>query len=395
MKVLIQIPAEMNTEPNQESSFISGYESAGGTWSGEILISSTDQPLFEPSEDMDAALEYAYQNGVTLFTRPSNGSTYNGLIDKYYELGIQCVMPAGDNAYESIPFDSTLKRAVIIGAGRDINQTGRYIEFFDQDPAHIIRNIANLSQSGSKAFVQGNNIGGNPDASGVNLYFVNWAVLIEGVTGFQHNPSGVYKITDFIDDGWYNKYKFTFNLGTGSYTGGGTARMDFSSNSGPYIAGKMAFIKDTLNCSWWEARYRMRKTASNSESYTTANGYGIPDAAAAIEFEGVIIADPGKVIGSVGNISVQRYSEDHVGININAVDNAAEYEIFENGELLTTKFPTIHNTGIIPHHFTIKRRYKSEGGHHYKYRALRGSQYTAFSSEKKVNYLNFKQFLYK
>lgn len=387
MKVLFDTPELLANEPNQESSFIAGYESAGGTWTGEVFVHSTDHPLYTPG--IANALAWAYANGITLFSRPSDGSKKHSLFNYYYNLGIQCVMPAGDNAYESVPFDTYIRNAIIIGAGRDINQTGRNIEFFDQDPHHIIRNIANLTQSGAKAFVQGNNVGGDPVASGVNLYFVNWGVLIEGVTGFQYNPSGVYKITDFIEDGWYNKYKFTFNLGTGSYTGGGTARMDFSSNSGPYIAGKLAYIKDTLNCSWWEARYRMRMTASQWNNYTNANGYGIPNVSSAIAYNGNIPEDPFQTLGEVGELIAAR-SEDKASFEIGEVENALSYKLYKNGEVITTIDP-VSNEKRMVNNIQLTRIFK-EVGSEYKYKAFRNEQETEFSEPKIINYFKFPGF---
>jgi len=73
---------------------------------------------------------------------------------------------------------------------------------------------------------------------------------------------------------------------------------DESSYSTGIILGKLLKIKDTLNCSWWEARYRARKTAVRNESnrvtseWDLYNGYGIINVIDAINYNDEIISDP-------------------------------------------------------------------------------------------------------
>lgn len=73
---------------------------------------------------------------------------------------------------------------------------------------------------------------------------------------------------------------------------------DQSSFSNGYILGKLLRIKDTLNCDWWEARYRARMTAYRLEPnrqthpWDLRNGYGRIDVNAAIAYSGIIEADP-------------------------------------------------------------------------------------------------------
>lgn len=77
-----------------------------------------------------------------------------------------------------------------------------------------------------------------------------------------------------------------------------TVTSDFSSFANGVIAGKILKIKDTLNCSWWEARYRARMTCDKGEDNRTGadwdlfNGYGKINVNNAIAYSGVIIADP-------------------------------------------------------------------------------------------------------
>ena len=67
---------------------------------------------------------------------------------------------------------------------------------------------------------------------------------------------------------------------------------DLSSFSNGYIAGQIAFIADTLNCTIWEARYRAAMTGSENGIWHETNGFGFIDVNAAIAFTGEIIADP-------------------------------------------------------------------------------------------------------
>jgi hypothetical protein len=73
---------------------------------------------------------------------------------------------------------------------------------------------------------------------------------------------------------------------------------DQSSYSNGIILGKILKIKDTLNCSWWEARYRARMTCPRTEPnrvtspWEKINGYGRIDVSASTGYSETIIADP-------------------------------------------------------------------------------------------------------
>lgn len=72
----------------------------------------------------------------------------------------------------------------------------------------------------------------------------------------------------------------------------GNPAVDASSYSNGVILGKILKIKETLSCSWWEARYRARMTASNNGTRDINNGYGKINVTNAINYNGSIIADP-------------------------------------------------------------------------------------------------------
>lgn len=77
-----------------------------------------------------------------------------------------------------------------------------------------------------------------------------------------------------------------------------SAAPDLSSYSNGVVLGKLLKIKDTLECTWWEARYRARATATQTEDnrlnlgWDLYNGYGKINVANAIAYKGVIPLDP-------------------------------------------------------------------------------------------------------
>lgn len=71
----------------------------------------------------------------------------------------------------------------------------------------------------------------------------------------------------------------------------GTTGTAESSYSNGVIAGKLYAIKTGRNCSWWEARYCARKTASQGGVWNKYNGYGLINVTDAIAFSGTIPLD--------------------------------------------------------------------------------------------------------
>lgn len=63
-----------------------------------------------------------------------------------------------------------------------------------------------------------------------------------------------------------------------------------SSWSNGIIAGKLYKIKTTLNCSWWEARYKAR--LSTNQAWNKYNGYGRISVQRALEEKRQVIQDP-------------------------------------------------------------------------------------------------------
>jgi len=76
----------------------------------------------------------------------------------------------------------------------------------------------------------------------------------------------------------------------------GTDEQDYSSFSNGYIAGQIAYIADTLNCTIWEARFRAMLTGSENGIWHETNGYGFINTANAIAYTGSIMSDPFIII---------------------------------------------------------------------------------------------------
>jgi len=104
-----------------------------------------------------------------------------------------------------------------------------------------------------------------------------------------------------------------------------TVEPDYSSYSNPYVAAQVYRIKVALDCSWWEARYRARVTASNAGVWDETDGFGLIDVAAAIAWTGTVPADPYQLVGVVGSISLHSQFLGNIILQAAAVDNADEY----------------------------------------------------------------------
>lgn len=146
---------------------------------------------------------------------------------------------------------------------------------------------------------------------------------------------------------------------------------DQSSFANGIILGKLLKIKHTLNCNWWEARWRARITADrtepNRETYPwdLRNGYGRINVDRAIEFKGYIPPDPylessvpnqqlikGLIkdietpfgIGSYIKIKLINVEYNKIWFQLDIYD---EKNAFLNGKLpLETKFLKLNNVSI-------------------------------------------------
>lgn len=162
---------------------------------------------------------------------------------------------------------------------------------------------------------------------------------------------------------------------------------DQSSYSNGIVLGKLLKIKDELNCSWWEARFRARVTADRTEpnrndidaiegvSWCKFNGFGRINVDNAIGYSGIIPPDPYRIkIGDVGRLHFD-IVDDFIIANYDPVLNADGYELqFFNDN---SQWESIEY-GV---------EWKRLGEHFFRYRAYRlpdddgGIQYTNWYSD--------------
>lgn len=286
MKVIIN-GAGGEHDDDVESSFILGYESTGGMWSGTIA---------KRVETLELSLIYAEANDYDCVVRSvTDMSSLIQTASAYYPT-VQTFMPAGSNEHIEV-YSGSLVNIVIAGCGVTSNLTAYNTEFYSTDP---------LSQN------------------------------------------------------------------------------NLSSYSNGYIAGQIAYIKDTLNCSWWEARYRARVTSSTGGTYSDENGYGKIQIANAIAYTGEIITDPYNTLGDIGTINAE-LTNDYTGtvsITIDAVTNALEYEIYKDGVLIAT-------IDELTYEDTITRKFKGTNRYYYQYKAKRNSDATDLSNKDFINYYKY------
>lgn len=416
LRVNISLGTVIADDPYCDESFVAGYESVGGIWTGSqsTLEYQSVSNLYDTSHYNDYdILTYNSLPGNELFRYSTNSSK-----------GLLYVLPSGSNFYKDKTYEYTHPvDPVICGSGYNSNITGYGCEFWDRDPfgyndtiltviqggtQFAITGISRLSSTQIRITIAGNDsnearfehgvpirISGlsgtdiSPLPSGLyylsygsnhnlyfdfttssgtigtlqtpssgtfkygtndsyaffrtssfNLFFPNLGYTIYGVNGFSNNPNGEYGITNWVNiDGYGDKFELIHNLGTGAYTGGGHTSFNSQSYSTPYIAGKLSFIRDSIShlysreCTWWEARYRARMTASGGGVYDSISGYGRIDVLKAINYKGKIPADPYNILGNIGKVSVARDGET-LKLNFPSVLNASRYVLYNNQELL-------------------------------------------------------------
>jgi hypothetical protein len=416
-RVNISLGSDFDDDPYCDESFILGYESAGGTWTGELTFlenQSNEHVLDSLHPDNYDVLTINYTPLDNILRYTPNSSR-----------GLQYILPSGSNNYLDRTGTNVHSVPIICGSGFFSNVTGYGCEFWDRDPFGYNDTIINIIQGGTVFNITGITrvsstqimltIAGNVDnaagfehgipirisglsgtdisplpsglyylsdagsnnlyfnfstTSGTlstvqnpsagtfkygtndnytfirttnwNLFFINFGYTIYGVTGFENNPNGDFGIANWVnEDSYGDKFEIVHNLGAGTYTGGGHTTFNSQSYSTPYIAGKISFIKDSVSnrysreCSWWEARYRARMTASGGGVFDTISGYGRIDVMAAINYRGNIPDDPFTTLGNIGNISAERRGN-YINVEFEPVENALYYDVYLNQKLMNT-----------------------------------------------------------
>jgi hypothetical protein len=110
-------------------------------------------------------------------------------------------------------------------------------------------------------------------------------ITLSGVSGFDNNPNGLNASTWWSEvSGWGDICKIEYTLGSGSYAGGARLYYITQSYATPYIAGKLAYIKENLGVTWDDAIGLAMVTASEGNVFDSVNGYGIIDPHSAITY---------------------------------------------------------------------------------------------------------------
>ncbi len=134
---------------------------------------------------------------------------------------------------------------------------------------------------------------------------------------------------------------------------------DQSSYSNGIILGKILKIKDTLNCSWWEARYRARMTCPRTEPnrvdspWEKINGYGRINILSATGYSETIIADPYYTapppeIADPPTVNhSDRYTTQTVTITFTPEKSSGSYRYnFDDTDWVTTSSTTLPETTL-------------------------------------------------
>ena len=213
-----------------------------------------------------------------------------------------------------------------------------------------------------------------------------WGIQLKNVTGFANNPNGVFPVLQWIDDGWYNKFRITFNVGSGTFVAGSdptpVSITHTSSNAIAYVAGQLACIMDVLKCSSHEARQRLRLSGSNDGVYDTYSGYGLGNVANAIAYTGVIPPAPVYALGAIGTIPSFANDTTNYTTDVPTVANALTYNVYRDGKLYSSV--EYKYTQTIKITTPYRYYYKSETRHEYTYQCEQNNLKTAKSAVRKL-----------
>jgi len=354
--VVVALSGTISGEPNLQASFVAGYESEGDTWTGDFTVLG--------NTGLTTGLAYAQANGYDLVLRNTgNSSSLSSDIDSFYNQGIQYISCSGSNSYHvNQGSNGNLGKAIICGAGEDENMTSYPCEFYGTHPYSTFPITSMVQGTGDTLTITV-----NTSRNGVFVVTSGYKVTFGKVTGFSNVPAGQVSVVKQVANGYYNSFTVIHNAGTGSFVSGNVS-VFYQSYSHAYIAGQIACIKDRLSCTWWEARYRARVTASEDNVYDTYNGYGKIGIDNAVFAFLEIPADPYQTLGTSTGLAITQVENDFI-FDMTSVTNALQYSIYDNGVLIAT---ALNGSDIV---LTIPRQYKSGGGiHKFHYTAQRGTQ---------------------
>lgn len=226
-----------------------------------------------------------------------------------------------------------IKSAISTGYGSDISAQINLVKAATYSTDQVKADMLLAYNAGYELFVQ-SGFGGNNFINEAKLYYPKMLCTSPNGTN-THQSNGSYSIPELQiivgggDSANENGYPIEFfdNDPTGSDP-------DASSFANGLIAGKLLKIKDSRNCSWFEAVQCARATASLADSYSNENGYGIINVTNAINYTGTIQLSAGTLTAQkLGNV---------VTLTLTKINNALNYEIQAEKLNLT---PQIENFG--------------------------------------------------
>ena len=222
-----------------------------------------------------------------------------------------------------------------------------------------------------------------------NVDYGGTGITLKDITGFSNNPNGTYQVTEYINqDGYGNKIKISFNLGSGTYAGGGSMLYATQSYSTPYIAGQLAYIKDITGYDWYDVLGNAIVTSSNYSYFDTHSGYGFIRINKAVDK----LIDKDLLTPEI----ILEYSQSgYIVINWNFIPFAKEYEIYFRGELIETVNAHILRYIIQPGAYDYYPNISASKKNYIKIRAKRNDEYSDFSNEVEYTYYYYTGILIK
>ena len=357
-KVYMNIYGGTLAEPKYVQSFIAGYESAGGDWTGHIKLDSNS--YFQYS----APVRFCIDSGYNLIMNNTNASLNNkDYCDSFYYAGGQLVLAAGSNAYHDGVRSEVANNIIWCGAGDTNNVTGYLCTFYGENPYNDFP-ISSLTKKGGDTI----EITVNTSANGGFYLVPNTMVILSGITGWSSNPAGQYIITKYV--GGYNTFQIRHAVGSGTGVGG-NAQINFQSYSTPYIAGQLLYIKSQRGGSWWDTRYAAMMTSTSQGVFSTYNGWGRIQVDSAIRYTGTVIQEPYNTMGKDLSISTTR-TGNSLQIEYSPPSYALAIYLYNNSELIEVQYPIITYPYITIYNLT---RVNSNQPHNIWALAVRGDQF--------------------
>lgn len=312
MNILFMNPGAADSEINFFNAFKAGYESNGLIYT---YASTPTAMLYNVgASNFISSITSGMNSGFNCFLFPSSDwkTNFRSLIPQLSKnISISgngnlnseslFVFPAGSNLFiNSIDFNENIS-VVTCGAGISTNDTGYSCEFFDRHPPYDtwqIHSISALSNTSARIILTTASI-----SAGVVVMLPDEIIHLSEISGWPNNPNGLmYNLRYYDKDPYtgltstpyyYNMFDIAWELGSINYLPTtGIMKKTYQSYSHAYICGKILAVKNVLNCSIWEARFRCQQSTALSGKKDFYNGYGVINVQSAISYNGKIPIEP-------------------------------------------------------------------------------------------------------